>query len=247
MEALAALVILMTLPHQVRSCVTPLVAQSTSRSASWTSQPSLSYHNTGVLRTFLFTPPKGLLDEWTSADFALLNANLSLGDCWVNLKSDNINTAQLDVYIALLPEVWIKFLPFIAVEMRNGRRPPEGGNLCGVFSPEIRNQVPSCQDWSRLEAWKRLRIFYDITSPIVIRRTMSASCSNSSSRSVIDVTSMIQRWMSDRPPWIRSNVTLPVVVFSTRAFRNTAVTSELQLAYWMDGKRKPFLPHLRQK
>lgn len=231
-------------PDSVGACLSGTFAQSLPRTVTWSSAPT-SLDPWRQIVPFLFPPP-AFLDRWAKADFALLDASLSLPCSLLQNQPD----------VVFLPEVWIEFLPALEVGARhvadNGQQPQSGPtspsfHMCDLFAASnvSRDIVPGCQDWNLLEAWKRLRIFYDIQSPISAPDAATAQqrqCSDSGNVTwTITVSSMMKRWMAERSPWTRSNATLPIVMVSRqslvgRQHRPIPVQAELHLTYWMDSK-----------
>ena len=228
-------------PDRVSACLSGTFAGSLPRTVTWSSSPT-SLEPWHQVVPFLFHPPS-FLDRWAKADFALLEASLSL-PC-------SIFQNQPDV--VLLPEAWIEFLPALESGARRAAAGQPTGlsaplHMCDLFAVSNVSQdiIPGCQDWSLLEAWKRLRIFYDIQLPISAPDAASAhqrQCSSDSGNTTwtIAVSPMMKRWMAERSPWIRPNATLPIVVVSRQSLvgrhhRPISVQAELHLTYWMDSK-----------
>lgn len=240
-------------PDGVGSCYLGTYAESLPRTVNWPSASTFLDPWRQIV-PFLFHPPE-FLDRWAKADFALLDASLSL-PCSI---------LQHQPEVVLLPEAWIEFLPaledgarYAAVEQSS--RPYF--DMCDLFGASniSRDSVPGCQNWHHLEAWKRLRIFYDIPSPIIatdastahrlqcageseINTNSSSSTSgDSNSTWTIPVSSMVKRWMAERSPWTRSNATMPIAIVSRhqsfygRHHSLLSVQAELHLTYWMDSE-----------
>lgn len=219
-------------PDGVGACLSGTFAESLPRTVTWSSTPTILEPWRQVV-PFLFHPPN-FLDRWSKADFALINATLSL-PCSV---------IQHQPEIVLVPEVWIEFLPSLEA---GARQYQPARTMCDLFilSNTSRDFIPGCQDWNLIEAWKRLRIFYDIQAPISVPDAVTAhqrQCNNSASDDItwsVSVSSMIKQWMTNRSPWTRSNATMPIVIVSRRPElqqRPVSVQAELQLTYWMDSK-----------
>lgn len=235
MNVIALCLLLLTGAGRVRpSCTSSTFAQAQSREAIWNSS---STSGGGALRTFLFDPPVAFLDDWASADFALISASFSFpAPC-------NPEISRPDVVI--VPQVWIELLPAMSVGIHHQLRGRTGGrveDMCSLFSNVSLDQVPGCQDWSRMEAWRRLRIFYDTTTPIRMPEASVPKCDlkqqqGSSSSWTVDVSPMIQQWLLERSPWIRSNATLPIIVLMPSRLEGVGVEpGKLHLTYWMDSK-----------
>lgn len=229
--------------HGIESCLTTTYAQSLPRTVIWPSAPTVLDPSSRTV-SFLFTPPEAFLDRWSKADFALFNATLTL-PCSI---------VQHHPEVVFLPQVWIDFVTELEFGVRrvSDQTPVDRTadfNLCDLFgSPNLsRDLVPGCQDWSRLEAWKRLRIFYDIQSPVGVPDAWTAhqrQCVGQLDGNrtwTVPVTRMMKRWMADRSPWTRSNATLPIFVYSRRiqnVSRDGHMTFQavFNLTYWMDSK-----------
>lgn len=242
-------------PDGVRSCYLGTFAESLPRTVNWPSASTFLDPWRQIV-PFFFHPPE-FLDRWAKADFALLHASLSL-PCSI---------LQHQPEVVLLPEAWIEFLPaledgarYAAVDQQPAR---PYFDMCDLFGASniSRDSVPGCQNWHHPEAWKRLRIFYDIPSPIRAAEAATAhrlqcgeseNYSNSNSTSdggggsnstwTIPVSSMVKRWMAERSPWTRSNATMPIAIVSRhqsfygRHHSLLSVQAELHLTYWMDSE-----------
>ncbi|KAK4036258.1 hypothetical protein OUZ56_028321 [Daphnia magna] len=227
-------------PDGVCACYLGTYAESLPRTVNWPSASTFLEPWRQIV-PFLFRPPE-FLDRWAKADFALLDATLSL-PC---------SMLQQQPRVVFLPEAWIEFLPALEHGARNAANQPTRPylDMCDLFASSnvSRNSIPGCQNWDRLEAWKRLRIFYDIPSPISAPEAPAAhrlQCGDSGNISAnatwtIKVSSMVKRWMAERSPWIRPNATMPIVIVSrhpsliSRQHNLPSVQAELQLTYWMD-------------
>lgn len=251
------------LVNQVESCETPALVQSQQKTIHWSSgNPQSSGRS---WRTFLFAPPETFREWWASADFALIKATLSIPYC-DGRTYESLNPTPV---IALLPEVWIPLLltdnPNNSIINSNDSKADDEDLCIRLFGSGNLDQVPGCQNWSRLEAWRRLRIFFDITFPIRVpldgvvgsskglllsRSNFSTEvtriCGSGSNSSLIwrvDVTSVIQQWMLERPPWVRSNATLPILLIETLkeiwnpTETGTSQPAELHLTYTTDSKQ----------
>jgi hypothetical protein len=240
-------------PVGVGSCYLGTYAESLPRTVNWPSASTFLDPWRQIV-PFLFHPPE-FLDRWAKADFALLDASLSL-PCSV---------LQHQPEVVLLPEAWIEFLPALEDGARYAAvdQPARSYfDMCDLFGASniSRDSVPGCQNWHHLEAWKRLRIFYDIPSPIRAaeastahrlqcgeseRNTNSSTSggsNNNNSTWTIPVSSMVKRWMAERSPWTRSNATMPIAIVSRhqsfygRHHSLISVHAELHLTYWMDSE-----------
>lgn len=229
-------------PDGVCACYLGTYAESLPRTVNWPSASTFLEPWRQIV-PFLFHPPE-FLDRWAKADFALLDASLSL-PCSI---------LQHQPKVVLLPEAWIEFLPALEHGARIAANQPVRPyfDVCGLFSSSniSRNSVAGCQNWDRLEAWKRLRIFYDIPAPISAPEAATAhrlQCGDSDNISAnatwtIKVSSMVKRWMAERSPWIRPNATMPIAIISSnqslisRQHGLISVQAKLQLTYWMDSK-----------
>lgn len=245
----AAWTVVVQRPNGVNGCLSGIFAQSLPRTVTWPSTPTIVDPSNQVV-AFLFNPPT-FLDRWSKADFSLLDASLSM-PCSVLPNQPEV---------VILPEAWIEFLPALEAGARQtaSRQQIETAfDMCDLFAASNVSQdlIPGCQDWSRIEAWKRLRIFYDIPSPISAvdpstayqRQCHNTTTSDSDSDSdvisnvtwTISVSTLLNRWMADRSPWTRPNATMPIVIVSRRSVsgqnRPILVQAELQLTYWMDSK-----------
>lgn len=227
----------LTLLVDVDCCLTTTFAQSIPRTVTWPSAP-VTLDPSARTAAFLFHPP-AFLDRWSKADFALFNATLTL-PCSV---------VQHHPEVVLLPQVWIDFLPGLEAGLRPVSDPSRlvhQTEVCQLFGDETRDLVPGCQDWSRLEAWKRLRIFYDVQTAVGVDddtwTSHRSQCGNVANATwTVAVTRMMKRWMADRSPWTRSNATLPIVVFSkqshdVRRADLSVFRAVLNLTYWMDSE-----------
>ena len=243
MELLMVLVV-SGLMRTTLTCSSGTFAQWHQRTLTWTPevfQPSVvNIPSPSRLIPLLFRPPS-FVERLASADFALHSANLSLS-C---MAPDQFPSA---LQLAILPEVWIQFLPFMVERAGDVFRTPVR-SLCQFFSASENNgsvsanSVPGCQDWSSLEAWKRLRIFYDIEEPVSLTLLYSdyiRQCQPESSARTwnVSVTSLIETWLKHRDPWARRNATMPLVILSQQLpytdYRPEQV--HLEIRFWMDSK-----------
>lgn len=228
----------------VGACLSGTFAESLPRTVTWPSTlTSLDQWNQVV--PFFFQPP-AFLDRWAKADFALLDASLSL-PCAV------LPARELEV--VFLPEAWIEWLPALEAGARQVAADQSANaavTMCDLFAVSNVSQdvVPGCQDWSRLEAWRRLRIFYDIRSPISAKDASVAhqrQCGDANNNGTggnvtwsMSVSTLMRQWMAERSPWVRPNATLPIAMISKELAITPSdaspVQAELHLTYWMDSK-----------
>ena len=199
----------------------------------------------------LFSSPE-FVEDLASAEFTLINASLTL-PCSVNVSSTRFAfrskemAASGGTEVFILPEDWITFLP--AIMDVNVTVLVEG--ICDLFYYSVIEfeQVPGCQDWSRMEAWQRLRIFYDIGFPIghtLDPRSWSRQCLTSSGsvvygRWTVDISRLIRIWLAKRDPWARRNATLPLMILFKQTTLdpsdpNSGIQAQLHFNYWMDSK-----------
>ena len=234
---------------QVKCCSSSIYAQSQPRTVKWTSAPTDPFgwwgNEQASLVPFLFSPPT-IVERWTRTDFSLLHASLSV-PCSV-LALDDFDNRQFNSFtpsVFLLPEEWINLLPILTHAVYQSGR-ADVSNLCDLFDENQSDFVPGCQNWSRIAAWKRLRIFYDLPSPLGPYRSltdhhhhkMDQQCINGTW--TLNASSMIRQWMAHRPPWTRFNATLPIIVMTDhRSWPSNGLSAhqaELELTYWMDSK-----------
>lgn len=213
--------LVLSLSPALDGCTSTTFAQSQPRSLTWTSLPAAGDRWQRVV-PLLFGPPP-FLDRWKLADFSLISATLVL-PCLA---------ARPEVYA--VPEAWIEWLPSFE---EGARALGVTGSMCDLIeaSNVTLDEVPGCQDWGRIEAWRRLRIFHDIQQPVRADATADGErCADGEWR--VSVSSMLRRWMADRSPWTRQTAVLPVVLVSPApVVRSGPLEAQLHISYWMDSK-----------
>ena len=219
--------------HMGSSCSSGTLSQWQVRTLTWTPrlfQPGRSSASSAQLIPLLFQP-SSFIEEFATADFTLLSASLSL-PC---VAPDQFQSSWQG---AILPEVWIQLLP-VMLDANSTRV----DSLCQFFSSP--DSVPGCQDWSHLEAWQRLRIFYDIQAPINITLSYSdyvkqcPPASNLQDRTWnVNMTRLFERWLRHRDPWNRRNATIPLVIVAqqSRFSEYKSHQVDLQISFWMDSE-----------
>lgn len=220
------------------SCSSGTFARWQTRTLTWT--PKVFQNRGGSLSSTKLIPllfqPSSFVEQFATADFTLLSANLSL-PC---AAPDQF---QSPWQLAILPEVWIQLIPTM-VDTNHS----QVGSLCQLFDNP--DSVPGCQDWSRLEAWERIRIFYDIPKPINLTLNYSdysSQClreTNTQNRTwSINVTPLIETWLRYRDPWNRRNATIPLMIVAQQSYslEYHSHQVDLRISFWMDGKLFMFL------
>ena len=234
-----------TIVGRVENCSSPTYAHSKPRTVKWSSMPTSTLDWWGDERAslvpFFFSPPseRSIIERWTKTDFSLLHASLSV-PCSLVMSNESPQSSVVVLStpsVFVLPEEWINLLPTLTYAVYQ-RGSADVFNLCHLFHDDEIDLVPGCQDWSRIEAWKRLRIFYDLPFPLGPIRQPHQQCTNGSW--TVDASSMMRQWMAQRPPWTRFNATLPIAILTDRGSRPSAglsgLEAQLELTYWMDSK-----------
>lgn len=229
------------------TCTTGIFAQTQPRTVTWTPEFFQQPGSSPSKMIPLLFQPSSFAERLGSADFTLISASLLL-PC---IQPDRIEGVDPEWEIVILPEVWLQYVPILL-----GSNASHVKTICDLFRSSNTSlsaeHIPGCQDWSRLEAWKRLRIFYDIRTPVTqtlhksdytpycpIEQLLAPSRTWN-----VDVTRIIQTWLRNRDPWARINATLPIILLSKQSrfsdYRPAHVQVQLQLIFWMDSKLEYF-------
>lgn len=207
-------------------------------SQSWSSSLSVESLNSHKIVPLLFQP-SNFADQLSSADFALLNAHLDL-PCVLDLNNSGGQE------LAVVPQLWLEHLQMVLHVNTT-----TVSEICQLFDHAniSVDQVAGCQNWTLIEAWKRLRIFYDVTYPIrkIITKDDEQCDAHAADHSPqtakrakwsTDVTDIMQMWLAKRDPWARREAILPILIVFQQPVYNLPpqLQAELRIDFWMDSK-----------